>query len=150
MNSFADCSALSEINLDCVEWCIGERAFNNCVALHRVTFSDHLKELSKQAFKNSGLVEIVVPASVTKIGDSVFSNCEMLEKAVICEGVENLSNHLFADCKQLKEIHLPQSVDFSECGIAPFYGCTARTIYAPIGSFAEKYAKKNKTPFVAE
>ena len=54
----------------------------------------------------------------------------------------------FYDCKKLKKISIPASV--SQIGARAFDGCEKLTVYAPVGSYAEQYAKENNIPFVAE
>jgi hypothetical protein len=48
----------------------------------------------------------------------------------------------------LKNIFIPSSV--TAIGAEAFLGCFNVTIHAPVGSYAEQYAKENNIPFVAE
>ena len=66
-----------------------------------------VREIKKSAFDSCDTItEVVIPASVTKIGDFAFRNCPRLEKAVLgC--VAEIGNSLFEDCVSLKTVILP-------------------------------------------
>ena len=69
--------------------------------------------------------DVVIPAGVTSIGDKTFWNCRDLTSAVIPGSVTHIGKYAFRNCRFL-------------------------TIHAPAGSYAERYAKENNIPFVAE
>lgn len=98
-----------------------------------------------QAFENSSIQEIIIPASVTKIGDCAFRNCFNLN-TVIFEGnkdidfgygifmgcdslidvrlpdnLKNIPTWMFKNCKSLTSIEIPNTV--REIGKDAFYGC---------------------------
>lgn len=54
----------------------------------------------------------------------------------------------FMDCDALKSITIPTSVTL--IGENAFSDCDNLTIHAPVGSYAEQYAKENNIPFEAE
>ena len=51
---------------------IGDNAFNSLSNLKRVTLPDGLKKIGKRAFAWCSITTIVIPASVTEIGDAAF------------------------------------------------------------------------------
>ena len=51
---------------------IDKSAFQNCKDLVNVTFADGLKEIGDGAFKYTGITEVIIPQSVTKIGKGAF------------------------------------------------------------------------------
>ena len=64
---------------------------------------------------------------------------------VVPEGVTRIDNLVFSDrYKDLVQIALPKSL--KTIGRAAFECCPKLTIYAPAGSYAEKHAKKAKSP----
>jgi len=69
--------------------------------------------------------EVVIPEGVTSIGYGAFYSCENLTTITIPDSVTSIGESAFSYCKNL-------------------------TIHAHAGSYAEKYAKKNKIKFVAE
>ena len=58
----------------------------------------------------SSLSEIVIPSSVTSIGDGAFSCCHSLSEIVIPSSVTSIGDHAFSGCSSLKYISIPKSV----------------------------------------
>ena len=56
------------------------------------------------------LTDIVIPNSVTNIGDYAFSGCRSLTDIVIPDSVTNIGNCAFWDCRSLTDIVIPNSV----------------------------------------
>ena len=73
------------------------------------------------AFYFCFLLEIVIPSSVTSIGDWAFSSCDSLSKIVIPSSVTSIGKGAFSYCDSLLEIVIPSSVTsiadgaFSSC-----------------------------------
>jgi hypothetical protein len=59
---------------------IGEECFSWCRSLVSITFESgsQLSELANEAFRESGVTSIHLPASVTVIGEFCFSECRSL------------------------------------------------------------------------
>ena len=140
---------------------ISENAFLGDEKLKNITLSESVKEIGDMCFgENTSLIEINLPSSLKVIPVGAFSSCSSLEKITIPEGVERIEATAFFACENLKEIHIPSSVTFiqnySEEASSAFgtYSTESRiinvTIYAPKGSYAEKYAKQENIKFVAE
>lgn len=57
--------------------------------------------------------KIVIPSSVTEIGDDAFCDCSSLEKVVFSSSDTEVSMSAFRGCVSLKAIYVPKdSVDF--------------------------------------
>ena len=52
----------------------------------------------------TGLTEIVIPNSVTEIGEQAFSGCTYLKKVVIGTGLKTINAEVFASCDRLEEV----------------------------------------------
>lgn len=117
---------------------IKSAAFTNLLALKSIDLQN-LERLGNQAFEGAGLVEVTVPGTVKKVEFQAFNLMPNLEKVTVEEGVEELEKYSFQSYK-FKEIHLPASLtkidDFAISG-----NKGGLTIYAPAGSYAEKWAK---------
>lgn len=50
--------------------------------------------------------EVIIPESVTSIGDNAFYNCTNLSRAVIPENVTAIGEKAFFGCKKLAELTL--------------------------------------------
>ena len=95
-----------------------------------------------------GLKRITIPDKATSIGNWAFRACKSLTEVVIPDKVTTIGDYAFSDCSSLTSVTIPASV--TTIGNAVFSGCPRFTIHAPLGSFAEKYAKKKRIPFMAE
>jgi hypothetical protein len=74
------------------------------------------------AFQNSSLTDVIIPNSVTSIGNDAFAGCTNLAGMIIPGGVTNLGVSAFAGCASLTSVTIPGSVAsvedyaFAECG----------------------------------
>lgn len=74
-----------------------------------------VKEIGRKAFSSATLStghlkEIIIPASVTSIGDYAFADCELLEKVTIKGAVTKIGIAAFRSCKALTTISLPEGL----------------------------------------
>lgn len=65
--------------------------------------------------------DVEIPSSVTKIGDSAFDGCPLLESVTIPDGVLDIGAHAFCCCDGLENILIPQSV--TNIGTRAFGSC---------------------------
>ena len=69
------------------------------------------------------LQTIVIPESVTSIGDHAFNNCKSLTSVIIPEGVTTIDKYAFHYCKSLTSITIPSSI--TSIGDYAFAYCTS-------------------------
>ena len=134
---------------------IGEFAFFLNSKLKKVTLNEGVKEIGMKCFsQDTALVEVSLPSTLKTISVCAFIYCTNLERVTIPNGVERIEEAAFSRCEKLKEIHIPSSVTFiqndSREKSSAFNYDENVTIYAPKGSYAEKYAKQENIKFVAE
>ncbi len=88
------------------------------------------KKVTSIAFFGGMLVEshlsttvksVVIPDSVTRLGNQAFENCQTVEKITIPDSVKEIGSRAFSGCGRLKSIVLPKGV--SEIGEDFFWGC---------------------------
>ena len=60
-------------------------AFFDKGALTNIVIPDSVTEIGESAFKSCGLTSVVIPDSVTKIGDDAFSDCRALTSIKVAE-----------------------------------------------------------------
>lgn len=168
-----DCSALRSVSLpynvtsigssvflrtafykDNSQWDNGALYLNNCLIDFRsgLTDSYEIKPgtrcIGGMAFFCSNLTRVIIPEGVISIGNSAFEKCRGLTSVTIPDGVTSIGYRAFEDCNCLTSVAIPASV--TSISNRAFRGCTSLTIHAPVGSYAEQYAKENNIPFVAE
>lgn len=69
------------------------------------------------------LTSIEIPGSVTNIGRSAFSGCESLTSIEIPRSVTNIGDRAFSGCTSLASITIPECVN--SIGYGAFSGCTS-------------------------
>ena len=73
-------------------------------------------------FKESQLKKVIVPRSITVLGNNMFDNCAQLSEVIFEPGscLEQIGNYCFAHCK-LHEIVIPKKV--KSIGDGAFFWC---------------------------
>ena len=71
------------------------------------------------------LTSIVIPNSVTSIGECAFAGCSSLTSVVIGDGVTSIGNSAFNGCSSLTSVTIPNSV--TSIGNSAFYNCSSLT-----------------------
>ena len=90
---------------------ICDLAFSFCSSLSEIVIPSSVTCIGDGAFSCChSLSEIVIPSSVTSIGDHAFSGCDSLSEIVIPSGVTSIGNYAFSGCSSLKYISIPKSV----------------------------------------
>ena len=78
----------------------------------KVVIPDTVTEIGDYAFvNNSEITELEIPGSVKRIGSYAFANCVNLRSVKIENGVKELGNACFVGLTALEELKLPGSVD---------------------------------------
>ena len=93
-----------------------------------ITFDKDVTEIGEWAFGYTLLKSIIIPESVTQIGDCAFWGCENLTNITIPKSVTQIGDNAFARCENLTSITIPESV--TKIGDYAFGGCyNLTTIY---------------------
>ncbi len=119
--AFSGCSAITEADIKATS--IDSYGFSGCTNLASATLAEVLTGISNNAFAASGLELIVIPNSVTSLGEGVFYNCGKLASVSIGNSVSALAKYTFAKCSSLPEITIPANI--GSVGDYVFNGCTS-------------------------
>jgi hypothetical protein len=134
--AFSKCTSLTSISIPDGVTTIGWAAFQGCTNLTGITVAASNPNYSSEGGilydkTKTTLIQtppagisgnVIVPKTVTSIGDYAFYNCTSLTSITIPAGVTTISSNAFGDCKNLTSITIPSSV--TSIGWAAFYGCT--------------------------
>ena len=111
--AFENCTNLTNAKIDgCVEF--SGYTFLDCKNLKNVTFPPEIKNLGYDTFKNcTSLKTITIPKTSFSIIGGIFEGCINLEKVIINSDIKEcrINGTGFADCKKLKSIELPASLE---------------------------------------
>lgn len=130
--AFDSCTALEKISLGKNVQAIEEFAFKGCGKLKSVSLNDGLTEIGASAFTDCrALVSVEIPATVTDIGASVFRGCTGLKTVNIPDGINELGERMFFNCTSLESLVIPSSV--TTIGVAAFSRSGLKTLTVPDG-----------------
>ncbi len=71
-------------------------------------------EIGPNAFKQSAIMEIVIPDSVRLISYSAFYNCSSLVDVTFPQNLEKIDSSAFSGCACLKSVHIPEGTEYIE------------------------------------
>ena len=156
--AFRECTSLNKINLPVGLKEIGSGTFQECTALEKIEFPKTLTNLGDKGaglstFQESGLKQVVIPSSVTKMSSycfygcsnltsvtvngrnltitfEAFMNCPNLKTVKIGSGVANIESEAFANCNSLQNITIGSNVNKIDHKV--FNNCTSlREVVVP-------------------
>lgn len=105
--AFKDCTGLLVIRLPDGVSSIGPEAFAGCTNLSSVAFPAALRTIDAGAFRGCTTLEAAnLPAGLRTIGSSAFSGCG-LTGIVVPESVTSIGDQAFWNCPDLVDISLP-------------------------------------------
>ncbi len=135
MDAFRGCTGLTQITIPAGVTYISPPAFRGCTNLaridvdpgnavyssdsHGIVYSKDQSTLVRVPHSYSG--SLVLPGSVTAVGEWAMSDCPRLTEVTIQGNITDLSSYLFSGCTALRRVNLPDSVQsigkhtFSEC-----------------------------------
>ena len=82
-----------------------------------------VKTIYNNAFQNKTITSVIIPDSVTSVGNSAFYNCSSLTSLVIGDSVTDIGEEAFYCCYSLNSVIIPDSV--INIGKEAFQGCSS-------------------------
>ena len=136
-NAFIDCIALTSVKItDLTSWCkinfgnscsnplyYSENLYFNGVLVTNLVIPDSVTSIGDYAFNGcNSFMRMSIPDSVTSIGESAFENCGKLISISIPDSVTSIGNSAFGNCTSLKSATVGNSVTelnyvFEQCDL---------------------------------
>ncbi len=116
--AFSNCTNLTSIDLTSNIKTLPDNLFSNCQSLKNVILPNTLEAIGK-TFYNSGITSIIIPSSVTSIGEDAFFGCTGLRSVTIPSSVTSIGINAFEGCIGLTEVNITDllswlNIDFEE------------------------------------
>lgn len=92
----------------------------NTYAKDSYTVPEGVLSISGEAFKNAKLKQIIIPETVTTIGQSAIRSCQLLEQIVIPSSVISLEGQAFFECIALKTVTFAEGSRLEKIGTSVF------------------------------
>ena len=126
IDAFYECTNITSVTIPISVKSIGYRAFKNCIRLNKVIVSD-IAAWCRITFEDSDanplyyahhlysnedteITDLVIPNSVTTIGNLAFYGCSGLTSITIPNSVTSIGGSAFNGCSGLTSITIPNSV----------------------------------------
>ena len=117
--AFCGNKAVTSLTLQTVPTSVGENAFSSCTSLVNVNLPDEMTVLSKGMFAGcTGLKSVKFPAQLTKIDYGCFDNAGLTGDLVIPESVTSIGDLAFRRCYGLTSITVEGTPTFEGQGFA--------------------------------
>lgn len=138
--AFDGCTGLTRVIIPDSVTSIGSSAFFHCTGLKSVHISDinawckidfyntesnPLYYAHNLYYNNDLITELVIPNSVTNIGNKAFYGCNVLTSVTIPHSVTSIGDSAFNGCTGLTSVTIGNSV--TSIGHSAFYGCSGLT-----------------------
>ena len=111
--AFRGCSKLSSIDFADSQnlYSIGQYAFAYCSALLSVEVPEGVQTLGAYAFRNTGLVQLRLPSTLSVIGNYTFYSCShLLKMNVAAYTPPTVSSYTFYNVPRTAKVYVPESV----------------------------------------
>lgn len=135
---FMNCTELTNITLPQSIATFASCAFLNCRKIQNVYYTGTVADWCRYSFYSSSspcyyganlyldgqlAQDIVIPGSVTSIGNYLFYYCDTITSVTIESGVRTIGNSAFANCRNMQSISIPNTVAIIEG--AAFFHCSS-------------------------
>ena len=127
LGAFYGCTKLQPVDIPQSVTTMNENVFRDCSALTTVNFANgiQLETIPQAGFYNSGLTAIVIPASVTTIGNDAFGKCASLPSITIPATVASMGTSAFSGCSSLTTVTFANGINLATIPASCFYECRA-------------------------
>lgn len=110
-HAFYSCIQLGSFEIPRQVTTIAPRTFGDCIRLERVSVPDGVTSIGEGAFGGTGLTNIILPNSVSDLGDLAFWYCTNLSNVTLSGGLTTIASMTFFNCTALTQLVIPSGVN---------------------------------------
>ncbi len=114
--SFSFWNALTTVNFN-ADSCINPSTatnlswFGSCPNLTTINIGNNVKNIPYAAFRDTRIVNLIIPNSVTNIERRAFAACQNLLGVIMGNGVRSIGREAFSSCTSLSSVQMGSSVE---------------------------------------
>ncbi|MCR5617847.1 MAG: leucine-rich repeat protein [Clostridiales bacterium] len=128
--AFMSCYILTNVDIPYGVKRIRSNTFTNCQKFTEIIIPGSVTSIGDSAFFFSSIRKVTIPDSVTSIEPNAFYGCGLLEEVTIPNTVTLIGDNAFNSCNRLESFSLPSNITFIREGT--FKGCyKLQTIIIP-------------------
>jgi hypothetical protein len=121
-SAFYSCTSLASATVGNSVTGIGDYAFASCYHLAHFTMGTSVANIGYGAFSGSGLANLIIPNSVSRMMDAAFEYCGNLTSVTIGNGLTSVADFAFDACASLTSVTMGQGL--TNIGVEAFGRCT--------------------------
>lgn len=72
--------------------------------------------ISREAFLGSTVIRVILPGSITAIGEAAFENCQQLEQITLSASLVSIGARAFTNCSSLSELRCTRALSTLQVG----------------------------------
>ena len=110
-HAFCGCKALNNIVMPSTVEGIHNYVFEGCTSLSNVTLNEGCTTLGDHVFKDCPFTSIIFPRTLSSIREYAFEGSGLTSADLSNTKLQYLPSGCFFNCKQLKDVKLPQSLE---------------------------------------
>jgi hypothetical protein len=107
---FGSSPSITKVSLPETLEVIGDNLFYNCSNLKEIVLPNSLTKIGQGAFSYSGICDVSIPDTVTEMGNDAFSNCKNLKTVKLPANITKISRNTFNGCTVLSDIDIPGNI----------------------------------------
>ena len=105
---------------------IGSYAFADCTYLSEINLNG-VTTIGNYAFSGSGLLQVTLPDTLISLGEAAFAGCKNLQSAYINAPLSRIPDNLFSEASELSSFSFNGNI--TEIGNYAFNGCISITAF---------------------
>lgn len=106
VDTFENCVNLEGINFPESIMKVADSAFQGCSSLEDINISSHIENIGNYAFASSGVIDPILPETLTTIGNGAFLGCENITTINWPDSLASIPESIFQDCINLTTFNL--------------------------------------------